>query len=369
MGGFPAGRVRLKAKCCISCFNHPFIRDLIQEQRVETGKCDYCGSNPRRLIPIDALADYFHNLADMYDAADDGYSLISLVQDGWYVFSDRLHESGNSKDLLEDILNSDWDDDSGEWPVDAWDTYRAREVLPEVESWEAFCDAVAEEPEAEPDFGDYFEEQLAMAELTLPAGKILYRARAGWTTDEQNRRLPFRGVEIGAPPADKTEIGRANRKGRAVLYCAESEQTAVAEVRPARGYWVSTCQLRSRRELRILDLIDGIPEVHPFTDETLAWSVQFSDLLHSFGEALSTPLARSDDTKDYLPSQKLCEYAERLGYDGVRYPSALEDGGVNLVFFDPAAAEILDSNLVEVTSVKVAYHPRWFPHEAPPQEQ
>jgi len=31
---------------------------------------------------------------------------------------------------------------------------------------------------------------------------------------------------------------------------------------------------------------------------------------------------------------------------------------VNLVLFDPTVAEILDSRLVEVTSMKVGYHPR-----------
>jgi len=107
-----------------------------------------------------------------------------------------------------------------------------------------------------------------------------------------------------------------------------------------------------------LDLVEGIPPLHPFTDETLAWSVEFSDLLQSFSEALSTPLARSDDISDYLPSQKLSEYAERLHYDGVRYPSAMADDGVNVVLFDPSTVDILDSRLVEVTFVKVGYHPR-----------
>jgi RES domain-containing protein len=302
----------------------------------------------------------------MYDQSDDGDTLISLVQDGWHIFSDKLHEADESRRLLEDILNSDWDDDSGESPIDAFDTYRSREVLPEVESWEAFCNAVTEEPELEPDFGEYFEEQLAVAEKSVPAETIMHRARPGWSTDDQGRRVPFRGIDIGAPPTGDAAAGRANREGRVVLYCAESEQTAVAEVRPARGYWVSTCQLRMCRELRILDLADGIPVLHPFTDDTLAWSVEFSALLQSFAEALSTPLARSDDIADYLPSQKLCEYAERLRYDGLRYPSAMEDEGVNLVLFDPTVAEILDSTLVEVTSLKIGYHPRWFPPKPAP---
>jgi RES domain len=90
----------------------------------------------------------------------------------------------------------------------------------------------------------------------------------------------------------------------------------------------------------------------PFTDETLAWSVGFSELLQSFAEALSKPLARSDDINDYLHPKSPCEYAESLRYDGVRYSSAMNDEGVNLVLFDPNTVEILDSTLVEVTSVK-----------------
>ncbi len=265
----------------------------------------------------------------------------------------------NRKVLLEDILNSNWDDDNGEPPIDAFDTYGSRETLPEVESWETFCDAVKDDPETQPDFGEYFEEQLAVAEKIIPAGTILYRARPGWSgLDGQGRRVAFQGADIGPPPPAKAGPGRANRPGKVVLYSAESEGTAVAEVRPARGYWVSTCQLRTRNELRLLDLVEGIPPLHPFTDETLAWSVEFSDLLQSFSEALSTPLARSDDISDYLPSQKLSEYAERLHYDGVRYPSAMADDGVNVVLFDPSTVDILDSRLVEVTFVKVGYHPR-----------
>jgi hypothetical protein len=351
-------RFQRTAMCCVSCFEHKFIREFIREESSEIGKCDYCGSWPRRLIDVRKLADFFHNLIGMYDQSDDGDTLISLVQDGWYIFSDKLHESEESKGLLEDILNSNWDDDDGEPPIDAYDTYRSRETLEEVEGWESFCEAVKDDPEAEPDFGEYFEEQLAAAEKTIPSGTILYRARPGWSVDGRGRRVAFQGADIGPPPATKAGPGRANRAGTAVLYSAESEHTAVSEVRPARGYWVSTCQLRAREGLRLLDLVDGIPSLHPFTDETLAWSVEFSDLLQSFSEALSTPLARSDDISDYLPSQKLCEYAQRLHYDGVRYPSAMAENGVNIVLFDPSKVDILDSRLVEVTSINLGYHPR-----------
>ncbi len=94
------GRFQRTSKCCVSCFEHKFIREFIWEESSETGKCDYCGSRPRRLIEVRKLADFFHNLISMYDQSDDGYTLISLVQDGWYVFGDKLHESGESESSI-----------------------------------------------------------------------------------------------------------------------------------------------------------------------------------------------------------------------------------------------------------------------------
>lgn len=352
------GRLRMHTKCCTNCFNHPWLKEYIHEESTQTGQCDYCGSRRRLLLPIGNLADYFQNLVGMYTDDGDGVSLIDAVQDEWYVFSDKLHTSGRSRGLLEDILNSDWDDDDGEAPVDAWDTVRRREVLPDLESWAGFCLDVREHPDLEPEFGDVFEEDLKNTSETLHAGMILFRARLGWSDVVRGRRQPFRGTEIAAPPPALASAGRANRQGRPVLYCAEDEPTAISEVRPARGYWVTTCQIRLTRDARILDLVDGIPIPNPFTNESLAWYVQFAELLRSFAEVLATPLARQDDVQDYLPSQKLCEYVERLGYDGVKYLSAAQDDGKNIVFFDPPVGEILESRLVEVTSTSIEFHAR-----------
>lgn len=345
--------------CCTSCFDDEFIREYIRGNSSQTGDCDFCGSKRRRLIDVRELADYFQNLIGMYDESDNGYTLISLVQDEWMVFSDKLHCAGESGGLLESIVNSNWDDDSGEPPIDANNTYVKHETLEDIENWDSFCESVAEDPDAEPKFGELFEEGLVLAEETMPAATILHRARLGWAgLNATYKRVPYQGADIGAPPATKAGPGRANRAGRVVLYAAESELTAVSEVRPARGYWVSTCQIRTRKALRLLDLVDGIPRINPFTKESLAWYVEFNELLGRFAEALSTPLARSDDIADYRPSQKLCEYVEQLGYEGVRYPSALAENGVNIVFFDPSQLDVLDSRLVEVTSIRVGVHRR-----------
>ena len=233
----------------MSCFDHPFVRGVVKERSSEIGKCDYCRSPGRRLISIAELTFYFHNLLDMFHQSNDGDPLISLVQETWSVFSDKLHSTGRSTGLLEDILNDDWDDDSGQWPINALDPYRRSVAWPAVENWEMYCHEVKENPDAELDVGPYFEGQLEVLERTIAEGTSFYRARLGWTADDQRWRVPYRGAEIGPPPPSKAKAGRANREGQVVVYCAESEETAVAEVRPARGYWVSTCEVRTLRPL------------------------------------------------------------------------------------------------------------------------
>jgi hypothetical protein len=124
----------------------------------------------------------------MYEAADDGDTLISLVQDQWNVFSERLQAVQKSEELLEDILNSDWDDDSGEFPVNALDSYRARAVLNELETWEQSCWEVKENPDVEPEFSDYFDDELSAVEKTIRGGTIVYRARSGWADSDEGGR-------------------------------------------------------------------------------------------------------------------------------------------------------------------------------------
>ena len=46
----------------------------------------------------------------------------------------------------------------------------------------------------------------------------------------------------------------SNAEGQAVLYVADEEKTAVSEVRPALGFYVSVANLTLKRDCRVLDL-------------------------------------------------------------------------------------------------------------------
>nr|MBI3612286.1 RES family NAD+ phosphorylase [Nitrospirota bacterium] len=148
---------------------------------------------------------------------------------------------------------------------------------------------------------------------------------------------------------------RASVAGFPVLYCSDSEGTAVSEAKPSRGLLISVARVRMRREARVLNTVDPVERPNPFAQESLDYWLAFIELLESFGEELGRPLERRDDPAGYLPCQKLAKAVRASGFDGIRYPSAMTVGGVNVVLFDPTVAEILGSKLVRVIRVTVEH--------------
>ncbi|MFM6831522.1 MAG: RES domain-containing protein [Novosphingobium sp.] len=65
------------------------------------------------------------------------------------------------------------------------------------------------------------------------------------------RRQPYNGVEIGASP--KTGHGRLNREGEPVLYLVSKAHTALAEIRPYPGHYVSVGGFKTLADLKLAD--------------------------------------------------------------------------------------------------------------------
>ena len=348
--------------CCPNCYADQWLQDQVRSKSNQNGTCDYCDATNVPVLRIGELHEYFANWFSMYEIDNSGLSastesLLDKAQLTWGIFADGLAEPAQAS-LLEDILNCYWDDDNGEFPVDAADFYTFAGGpwhLAEAERWRDFCHDVREDRTRLAIFEDHVLEDIVSAtELTLVAGTTIYRARLGLKFVGYEESA-YSGTEMGTPPEAKAAAGRANRAGQRVLYCAEEENTAVSEVRPARGMAVSVCQLTLSRPARVLDLVDARYSVNPFASANAAYEVEIADLLDSFTEEMGRPLRRTDDATHYIPCQQLCELFARMGFDGVRYPSALRENGRNVVLFNPGIADVGDSRLVTIESVVVKY--------------
>lgn len=349
---------------CPECFAHPWLRDYVAGEAKRKGTCPSCGKRGQPLVPVFALYGPFKNLLSCYERADGfGTPIFDLIQDDWDVFSDRLIKRGGAKGLVRAIMNSGWDDDDGEPFFSPTEHYVRHDwnAMTLVDLWREFALQVVDDPARPLTFrGSEFDEFLFREDLPgqravhLPAGTCLHRARLGFEGRADDPK-PFAGPAIHAPPPDTVRPGRANAVGKIVLYCADQKATAVAEMRPARGEYVSVAEILVRKDLQILDLVSSPEALSPFVEEALSYWIDFSQLLSAFAEQLAKPLRSRDDLRDYIPTQKLAETIERAGLAGIRYPSAMAPSGTNVVLFDPSVADAGTSSLVEIVDVRIDY--------------
>lgn len=318
-------------------------------------------------MSVDDLYQPFRNLTSIYGIASEevawyqepfefGERLSVRIEEDWGVFSEELVANGMDSRLLTAILRSGWDDDSGEPLFDPRELYVWRGEATRTglyDAWDLFRRAVFEDPSTEPDLPFDLEIWLERVTTRIAAGAELFRAVTGWEREENAAKVPW----TVSPPAKgmKVSAGRVNSEGQRVAYCAEEEATAVAEVRPAKGNLVSVGVVRVVRDQWIVDLGEPLPIPNPFLSEEVFWQIEEAALLNGFSRDLSEPVRRNDDPKEYLPSQKLAELLHAHRKDGIRYPSAMNSHGKNVVLFDADAVEPVSSRVVEITDAVVAY--------------
>lgn len=190
----------------------------------------------------------------------------------------------------------------------------------------------------------------------IPEGRIFWRAQEGhgW---EEIRQDDDEFVVPGPHPQDRmrplphsaTE-GRVNPKGIPYLYLATDKKTAIAEVRPSVGIYVSVGQFKTMRPLALLDCSVGSGSEIIYLGEPEDIEERNRAVWTDIDRAFSDPVKVSDSTADYAPTQILAEMFKREGYDGIAYKSNLGPG-VNVAIFDPKAAEIVNCSLYRVKFV------------------
>jgi RES domain-containing protein len=361
---------------CPCCFAHTWLQEYVLTQSTERGTCPSCRSRKQPLLPVSNLYHAFENLLSSYQLAEgspveQGRAVVDLIQEDWEVFSERVLLNDGAGRLLEAIMYSGWDKKGGEPPLGQLDHYVARhrrwgyDTFEDI--WKEFAEEVKSNPSQPLKFGDNLLDSYVLNEVLIgnrteeiPEGAVFFRARLGFVRGSDGGK-PYGGEAIGAPPYEKAGPGRANAKGQVVLYCTDEESTAISEVRPARGEYVSVAEVRGIRKLEILDLVTEPKWPNPFTDNSVSHRVEIAGLLSALAEQLSMPLRSRDDPTDYIPTQKLVELIQtakingKTRIDGIRYPSAMAPKGTNVVFFDPLVVHIGTSRLVEILETNLEY--------------
>jgi RES domain-containing protein len=156
------------------------------------------------------------------------------------------------------------------------------------------------------------------------------------------------------PIEGRAAEGRANPKGIPVLYLSTRQETAMSEVRPWLGSFVSCALFRTTRLPKIAQFtVNQGGDFYYFDepDDSEKEKAVWTQIDHTFSE----PTTSNDDTADYVPTQVIAELFKTAGYDGIAYKSAFGDDGCNIALFNLADAELTACALHEVKSLKFSF--------------
>jgi copper chaperone CopZ len=209
------------------------------------------------------------------------------------------------------------------------------------------------------DFIDIFERILPQRIFDYGINKILYRARRMsdpeyGSASERNDSV-FRGFDQKdsfVPPANAVKASRANSSGVTCLYAAETVETAICEVRPYKESFVSVADIKLKKALKLVDLVNPITNIGKYNVDDLSW---FEAIMKYF----SIP-CEDYESGDCLLTQFLSDFMREIGKcDGLRYRSSLDDKGVNICVFncsydnydicEPTTSSIYIANNIEVS--------------------
>lgn len=330
--------------CCPECFGDRWLRsEHIPSKSTERGTCGFCGTEDVPLVEPTALAAEFESLVNVYELDRDGKTLVEWMKEDWQLFPNPKLDDARASQLLGEIL------DDGNIVRRAFSpspSYTSEGLI----QWETLRDEMMFK-------NRWFLEQdidrerltglLAMLiENEVP--KLWYRARIR-TGDN-----PFAIGEMNAPPKHLASHGRANPAGIPYLYLGSQPDTAAAEIRPHTGEVACIADF-TIPDIRVVDLRNPRGFVSPFLLGEASKIGQLRadlPLLERLGGELTRPVLPQRAAIDYIPSQYLCEFIKKAGFDGVLYRSSVSEG-INLALFDPGKAVGGAVTLYNITKVSV----------------
>ncbi|MDA0023349.1 RES family NAD+ phosphorylase [Brachyspira hyodysenteriae] len=180
----------------------------------------------------------------------------------------------------------------------------------------------------------------------------LYRSRI-YNSDISNQKVNEDKEIIGydeensmAPSPEISKAGRANPEKISYLYASEDINTSIKEVRSIIGSFVSVAEIETLCDLTLFD----ISEFDTTNNDNVKIN-EFSSLNYGF-----SAINYGNDI-DYIPTQYISELLKNLGFDGIRFGSSLNNGGINITLFNyKNTCKFIKSKLHYIYDIDIKYY-------------
>lgn len=343
---------------CERCFDNQDLEKYISNLG-EVGDCFFCqAANVRTLALEEFMQFVISKFSQVYGYAQDEIPIV----DGEYLDEDYIVPGEDlaldiraKQDSLYQILADFFGDRSF-----AGKNWGRLDLTAQLDwKWQNFCELVkyhnrfffhtlgggerstdGDESAMRSSFGEFLSRLCTLINKRklirrVPVGYSLYRARS-----RPAGTCYRRAQELGPPPPKKAlQFNRMNAPGIPVFYGSESKELAIAEIAEK---LVSIGKFESRRELLLLDLAD-IPRGPSIFSEASEADRDEWAFLKKFAWEIGLTIDRNERTKlDYIPTQILTELLRDYQFaegkiDGIKYRSATEKDGKNVVLFANSA--------------------------------
>lgn len=344
---------------CDRCVEDEFLKDVIRGQ-VVAKQCDYCQRRSKKDIaaPVAAILEpiaetvlYYYNEPTQAGVPWEGGWIFEPKDTADILYSLGLEcEESLLSDIENAFINTAWVEAAG----GHWASSHDNQVL--YDSWNSFVNVVKHEIRYFfnlVDRSDVAGPQEFAPRHVLPAiakvirelvltklvrsGTRYYRVRErGYGADWE-----VSPATMGAPPPEVAAAGRMNPPGISYLYLAHDKGTSIAEVVRRPPIDLVIAEFKTTEDFLVLDLSD-MPDMPSLFDSDNRRTREGLLFLNQFVQEISQPVRKDGQEHiDYVPSQVICEYfamayhlekgVERVR--GIIYPSAVREGGKNLVLF------------------------------------
>ncbi len=331
--------------CCANCFTDNELKGFINSNSNNDNSCEFCSTTNTKVVNVKELQELFTPLLNIYSINEDGFDIVTALQNDWNIFYIKDHESIIS--LLK-AITTDLDQDYSRLFTSNVRIKIPSETQELIDNWESFKKEIKEENR----FIINNSADLESIEEVFPPrnynrGKIFYRSRIS------NDEIGYNPSDMGKPPHKIAKSGRANPKGIPYLYVAQTIDTTLYEARATFLDYVTIGEFKLLENIKVITLRTSY-QVSPFLDGfSIKKYIKHKTFIDILEHELSSPLRRQDNELDYLPTQYLCEYIKHLGYDGVEYGSSLHEGGINLVIFNDNKLECTQTKVYEVSKIDI----------------
>jgi len=229
------------------------------------------------------------------------------------------------------------------------------------------------------EFFNILKENFERYTIEINEEKTLYRARRTNDVEFNERRtqlfeidywlgsddtsldtIMFQGFDKrGSFVPEHIYPNRANTSSISVLYCADSLNTAISEVRPFKSTVVSVASIKlNKTPLKLFNLT--YPEELKNKAYSFIYNIEHPYWHNILSNLFSIPHEHSNND-EYLATQCISEYIRLSGkFDGIIYESSLDDEGNNIVLFnckhdDYSICEPINSNIYIIEKFNIRY--------------